>query len=253
MTEYQDSKDKYSIIIPYRDREEHLTLLLPRLQEVFKDKDYEIIVSEQNDNDNFNLACTQNIASQHITGNIIILHQVDYYPTDDVSYEINDQPILPARKGIFVDKNLNPRDFNDIPGGYRKWMEGIDDNFYGGVVVMRTEHWDKINGINPLYKGWGNEDEDLRERFKWAGYSPIRNNIGTFLCLYHEDNGDIAKKPTEHQQDFIDGRNLFSRAYEYRHIGYKNLTADVEIFETDLENVKWLKSTNYKVNMDGNL
>ena len=59
MTESKDLQDKYSIIIPYRDRESHLQLLLPRLQEVFANKDYEIIVSEQNDSDNFNLANTQ--------------------------------------------------------------------------------------------------------------------------------------------------------------------------------------------------
>jgi glycosyltransferase involved in cell wall biosynthesis len=98
MTAFQDSKDKYSIIIPYRNRESHLQLLLPRLQEVFKDRDYEIIVSEQNDTDNFNLSNTQNVAAQYATGNIIVLHQVDYYPMDDVSYEIKDNPYFPLER-----------------------------------------------------------------------------------------------------------------------------------------------------------
>ena len=247
MTESQALQDKYSIIIPYRDRQSHLELMIPRLQEVFKDKQYEIIISEQNDTDNFNLANTQNIATQYATGNIIVLHQVDYYPTDDVSYEIHNQPILPAKFGIFVNEDLTPRDINDIPGGYRGWSIGIDDNFYGGVIIMRKEHWDMINGINPLYKGWGNEDEDLRERFKWSGLSPIRNEVGTYYCLYHEDNGDIAKKPIEHQRDFINGRKMFAEAYKYKHIGYKNLTADVEEFNTGIDNVRWIKSTNYKI------
>jgi hypothetical protein len=239
---------KYSIIIPYRDRQSHLELMLPRLQEVFKNKQYEVIISEQNDNDNFNLANTQNIGAQYATGDIIILHQVDYYPTDDVSYEVGDQPLLPAKKGIFVNKDFTYRDINDIPGGYRNWNNEIDPGFYGGVVAMRKEQWDKINGINPLYKGWGNEDEDLRERFKWAGYNPVRNEIGTFLCLYHEDNGNIAVKPKEQQQDFIEGRKIYANAYNYRHLGYKNVTADVEEYETGIENVRWIKSTNYKIN-----
>lgn len=247
MTESKTSNDKYSIIIPYRDRQAHLEVLLPRLQEVFADKDYEIIVSEQNDSDNFNLANTQNVAAQYATGNIIVLHQVDYYPTDDVSYEIQDQPVLPARTGVFVNTDFTKRDYYDIPGGYRQWENGIDENFYGGVVVMRKEHWDTINGINPLYKGWGNEDEDLRERFKWAGYTPVRNSVGTYYCLYHDDNGDIAKKPKEHQQDFIEGRQIFANAYEYRHLGYKNVKADVEEFDTGIDRVRWIKSTNYMV------
>lgn len=247
MTELKTLNDKYSIIIPYRDRESHLQLLLPRLQEVFADKDYEIIVSEQNDSDNFNLANTQNIAAQYVTGNIIILHQVDYYPTDDVSYNIDDQPILPAKFGIFVNNDFTRRSLEDIPGGYRSWDTGIDDNFYGGVVIMRKEHWDKINGINPLYKGWGNEDEDLRERFKWAGYTPKRNNIGTYLCLHHEDNGNISKKPIDHQKDFIEGRQIYANAYQYRHLGYSNVKADVEEFNISIPNVRWIKSTNYKI------
>jgi glycosyltransferase involved in cell wall biosynthesis len=92
---------KYSIIIPYRNREAHLEIMLPRLQEFFKGKDYEIIVSEQNDNDNFRIACVENIGFKYSTGDVIILQQVDYYPTDDVSYEVTDVPVLPARQGIF--------------------------------------------------------------------------------------------------------------------------------------------------------
>jgi len=247
MTESQISNDKYSIIIPYRDRKEHLETLLPTLLNKFEGMDFEIIVSEQNDTDNFNLANTQNVAAQVATGNIIVLHQVDYCPTSDVSYEIKDQPVLPAQKGIFLNQDLTKRDHYDIPGGYRKWEHGIDENFYGGVVIIRKEQWDAINGLNPLYKGWGNEDEDLRERFKWAGYTPVRNEVGTFLCLHHDDNGDMSKKTTDHQKDFLEGRQLFARAYEYRHLGYRNVKADVEEFDTGMPNVRWIKSTNYRV------
>ncbi len=240
---------KYSIIIPYRNREEHLQIMLPRLQEFFKDESYEIIVSEQNDNDNFRIACVENIGFQYAKGDVIILQQVDYYPTDDVSYEVTDYPILPARKGIFLDKdNQSPREFLDIPGGYRKWSEEIDSAFYGGVICMKREHFEAINGLNPLYKGWGNEDEDLRERFVWAGIPVKRNETGTFLCLYHEDNGDMSKKQIDHQKDFFEGKQYYTtQAYNDRHIGYKNLTADVEELSTGEENIRWIKSTNYKI------
>lgn len=242
---------KYSIIIPYRNREEHLQILLPRLQEVFQNESYEIIVSEQDNDDNFQIACVENVGYQKSVGDIIILHQVDYYPMDDVSYEVIDQPVLPARRGIFLDKeNKSNRDLMDIPAGYRKWETEIDPNFYGGVICMKREHYEKINGLNPLYRGWGNEDEDLRERFVWAEIPVKRNDVGTFLCLYHEDNGDMSKKDESGKKDFYDGRNYFyERAFKDRHIGHHNLEADIEELQTDMENVRWIKSKNYKVNL----
>jgi xylosylprotein 4-beta-galactosyltransferase len=240
---------KYSIIIPYRNREEHLQILLPRLHEIFKNETYEIIVSEQDNDDNFQIACVENIGYTKSNGEIIILHQVDYYPLDDVSYEVNDTPVLPAKRGIFLDKdNKTERNYDDIPGGYRNWAKEIDPNFYGGVICMKREHYEKINGLNPLYKGWGNEDEDLRQRFVWAGMPVKRNTEGTFLCLYHEDNGNMDKKDESTRKDFFDGRRYFyENAFEDRHIGYKNLVADIQEMETDMQNVRWIKSKNYKV------
>jgi glycosyltransferase involved in cell wall biosynthesis len=240
---------KYSIIIPYRNREEHLQILLPTLLEKFEKDSYEIIISEQNNNDNFQISCVQNIAYNYAVGDIIIFHQVDYIPSDDVSYEVYNVPVLPARRGIFLGTDHQSlRSFLDIPAGYRSWGEEIDERFYGGVICMKREHFEAINGFNPLYKGWGNEDEDLRERFVWANIPVHRNENGTFYCLYHEDNGDMQTKPFEKQKDFFEGREYFIKhAYNDRHIGYKNVQADVEELHMDLPNVRWLKSTNYKI------
>jgi hypothetical protein len=160
-------------------------------------------------------------------------------------------PVLPAHRGIFLNEdNESLRDINDIPAGYRMWSDEIDPNFYGGVICMTRTHFETINGFNPLYRGWGNEDEDLRERFKWANIPVHRNQTGTFYCLYHEDNGAIHNKPKDVQTDFVYWRKYFiERAYQERHIGYRQLTADVEESHTDIANVRWLKSTNYSVNV----
>lgn len=240
---------KYSIIIPYRNREEHLQILLPTLLEKFNNESFEIIVSEQNNNDNFQISCVQNVAYEYARGEVLIFHQVDYVPSEDVSYEVIDNPVLPAKIGIFLDKDhVSLRDLRDIPLGYQNWGSEIDPRFYGGVICMTRNHFQTINGFNPLYKGWGNEDEDLRERFVWANIPVNRNKVGTFYCLYHEDNGDMKNKEVQKQQDFFEGRNyLLTQAFNDRHIGYKNLKADVEEISTDILNVRWLKSTNYKV------
>ena len=50
---------KYSIIICYRDRKEHLKLLRPRLEELFPNA--EIIVVEQDDNEGFHRGSLFNV------------------------------------------------------------------------------------------------------------------------------------------------------------------------------------------------
>jgi glycosyltransferase involved in cell wall biosynthesis len=147
---------KYSIIIPYRNREAHLQVLLPTLLNKFSGEEFEIIISEQNDDDNFRIACVQNVAYNYAKGEILIFHQVDYVPSDNVSYEVHDVPVLPAHRGIFLNEdNESLRDINDIPAGYRMWSDEIDPNFYGGVICMTRTHFETINGFNPLYRGWG--------------------------------------------------------------------------------------------------
>jgi glycosyltransferase involved in cell wall biosynthesis len=245
---------KYSIIIPYRKRERHLKILLPALINKFKGEEYEVIVSEQDDSDSFRIAALENIGFLHSIGDIIVLQQADYVPHSDVSYEVTDYPILPAQKGIFVNEDMSLRPIRDIPAGYRNWSNKIDDSFYGGVIAMKRSHFETINGLNPLIKAWGNEDPDLGLRFKFANIPVHRNLVGTFTVLYHEDNNPELKPQSQDYIDFIEGRQLLSKSYEYKNIGYKNLKYDVEKFQFELDGCKnaiWLKSKNYKIDLHG--
>lgn len=240
---------KYSIIIPYRNRESHLQILLPTLVKRFKNFDYEIIVSEQNDNNNFQIACVENIGYQYATGDILVFHQVDYIPSEDVNYE---PPILgallPAKRGIFLNDDMTLRPTDDIPVGYRKFVQEIDPAFYGGVLVVPRHDFEYINGFNPLYKGWGNEDEDVRERFKHYNIAVTRNDVGTFWILNHKDNCPQIDDPR--YKDFMTGRQMYHEFTKYLDAGIKGFTADVEVFDTsdDTMKVTWLKSTNYRIN-----
>ncbi len=114
--------------------------------------------------------------------------------------------------------------------------------------MMSRDQYKAINGLNPLYKGWGNEDEDLRERLKWANIPVERQKEGTFFCLYHEDNGAIHNKSEQHQKDFYEGRLLYQKGYEYRHVGYADIGYDLENFSIGIDNVRWIISNNYKIN-----
>ena len=87
---------KYSIIITYRDREKHLSQLLPVLQKKFQDKDYEIIISEQDDDKKFRKNDLYNLAvREYAKGDILIFHDVDF-PASNVS----DNPSLLRAKTL---------------------------------------------------------------------------------------------------------------------------------------------------------
>lgn len=236
---------KYSILIPYRNRPSHLNIIVRRMREVFKDKDYEIIISEQDDQDDFSVACTQNVGFLKSTGDIIVLQLVDYYPTDNVDYEYKGYPTLPVKNVFFLDRdNSTLRSEEDTPPGYRHFSKGVDDNFFGGVVIMHRKDFELINGFNPLYKGWGSEDEDLRERMRYYGKYPIRLKEGTFHALYHADNGDMSRRTEKSKKNFLEGRHILRNFHEYLHHGLSSMmyTQNVNIIADDLIHIK---STNY--------
>ena len=238
MTESQDIK--YSIIISYRNREEHLSVLLPRLKEIFNNKSYEVIIAEQDNDEKFQKNSLYNIATQKATGDIFIFHDVDYYPSDDVSYyTTSDIPLYPVKNLIFLNQEGTQRDFDDIPEGYRNFHQNVGDHS-GGVFVLHRELFYKMNGLNPYYKGWGKEDDDTRNRLRLLGYNWKRNEEGVFYGLYHVHN-----YPEHDDVDFINNHILLSQLENNLHLGYKNVSADLEEFKTD-NNIKWLKIKNFK-------
>jgi predicted glycosyltransferase involved in capsule biosynthesis len=238
MTESQDIK--YSIIISYRNREEHLSVLLPRLKEIFDNKYYEIIIAEQDNDEKFQKNSLYNIATQKATGDIFIFHDVDYYPSGDVSYYTTpDIPLYPVRNLIFLNQEGTQRDFDDIPEGYRNFHQNVGDHS-GGVFVLHRELFYKMNGLNPYYKGWGKEDDDTRDRLRLLGYNWKRNEEGLFYGLYH-----IHNYPEHDDIDFLNNHILLSQLKNNLHLGYKNVSADLEEFKAD-NNTKWLKIKNFK-------
>lgn len=229
---------KYSIIISYRDREPHLIKLLPRLHDIFRKGDYEIIVVEQDDNDKFQKNSLYNIAAKKANGELFIFHDVDYYPASGVSYDTDeDTPLYPVGRVKFLDANDVERKYEDIPAGYRNFNIDVGDHS-GGVFVLHRNLFEKVNGLNPYYRGWGKEDDDTRERLRLYGYEWKRNN-GLFYALYHDDS-----KPADDDIDFINNHRLLYHIKENISFGYNNVSADCVEFDAGSD-VRWLKVNNF--------
>ena len=136
---------KLGIIVPYRDRYEHLKIfkqsITQYLNKNLKNK-YSIIIVEQDNASAFNRGMLCNIGfleAEKQKCNYVVFHDVDMIPTD-VDYSYSNKPI-----------HLAP----------------IDDSFesyFGGITLFPSKSFRKVDGFSNMYWGWGFEDDDLRYR-----------------------------------------------------------------------------------------
>lgn len=229
-----------SFIISFRDREEHLSKLLPQLQAVAKSYNYEIIIAEQDDNEKFQKNSLYNLAAQKANGTYLVFHDVDYYPSDNVQYlPKTDTPYYPVGKVVFLDSEDNAKPLDKIPGGYRNFHNTVGDHS-GGVFTLSKDLFFRTKGLNPYYKGWGKEDDDTRDRLRLLGYTWERDLEGLFYALDHLDN-----KPADNDPDFINNHILLANLQKTLNLGMHNVDADIEEYEAG-SNVRWLKIKNFK-------
>lgn len=233
---------KYSIIFCYRNRKEHLNIIVPRIKEVFCDTDHEIIVVEQDDDRKFRRGNLLNVGAKVASGEVLIFHDVDYYPTNNVTYYDGTSDVyLPVKRVEFVLNDLSPRPVEEIPGGYQHFKDGVDDNFFGAVEVFRREAFFKVNGFNPLYVGWGFEDTDLRERIYHYGLTISKNADNLFYALEHVDSGPSFDDP-----DFRSNIHRSQAWSRYLSAGVKNQYSSVRMIEPNHKLVdKWIMATEF--------
>lgn len=242
---------KYSFIISYRNRAYHLRTTVPRIREVMQGKDFEIIVSEQADQQIFRQYNLCNVGAQVATGDILIMHDVDYYPVD-VDYGDGSHPLfLPAAKVIFVDQLMQPKPIEQVPGGYQHFRDGIDSrmgykageqSFFGGCLAFTRDTFFKVNGFCPVYKGWGPGDVDMRARMEYYRIPYTRSKTGLFYALDHPDSGPAADDPI-----FIQNQNLLHRIGMNLDEGLRSkYQPDRKIVPSRLTGVDiWVESTNH--------
>lgn len=237
---------KHSIVICYRDRLEHLKITVPRIKEVLKDKEHEIIVIEQDDDKKFRRANTLNEGAKLATGDIIILHDVDYYPVNVLYHDEVHDVYLPVRRVEFTQNDLTARPEEEIPSGYRHFKTSVDDDFFGGVISFKKEAFFRCGGFSPLFIGWGFEDADLRQRIAINHLTVKRANDSLFYALAHSDSGPSANDP-----DFRNNMRLFSNWKNYTMFGARSQLCHKEEITPLVEGVdKWVKVREFDIITD---
>ncbi|CAH8872897.1 unnamed protein product [Trichobilharzia szidati] len=165
-----------AIIIPYRNRDEHLRIVTNHLHAFIRHQKipYTIFVIEQTGETKFNRGALLNAGFLEVSKlqeySCFILHDVDKLPEDDrITYTCNSRP-------THFSSALSQNAYKVL---YR--------DFFGGVVGFTRQQFLEINGFSNLYEGWGGEDDDLLTRVSQTknGVFRIGPDIGRYYTLSH--------------------------------------------------------------------
>lgn len=234
---------KYSFCFCYRDREEHLGIVVPRIQEYATTKglEHEIIVVEQNDTKPFRRGNLLNEAARFATGDILVLHDIDHYPIEGDYWDGASQVYLPIRRVEFRNNDLTPRLLEDIPSGYRHFSKSVDEDYFGGVSTFQRKAFFAINGFNPLFIGWGFEDADLRERIAHGQLTVKRSDNGFFCALNHPDSAPNPNDPALQRN-----MGLWHDGQKFVTLGVKNQPSKTEeIIPKHPLVTRWILATDF--------
>ncbi|KAK7485978.1 hypothetical protein BaRGS_00022730, partial [Batillaria attramentaria] len=178
------ARHRVAIIIPYRNRTQHLHGLLHHLHPILRRQllDYFILVVELAMPTTFNRGMLLNIGAVEAVGlwdvQCFIFHDVDLMPEDDRNlYTCPDQP---RHMSAAVDKFR-----------YRLPYPSI----VGGVTAVKKEQFSTINGYSNLYFGWGGEDDDLYLRLTGGKLKITRYPLEIARYRMYKHNTDANNAP----------------------------------------------------------
>ena len=200
-----------AIIVPYRDRAEHLQIFVPYITAFFSRVasdmgNISLMVVQQTFGLEFNRGLMNNVGYSLAKErcDYVCFHDVDYLPISaDYSEPNGFAPIawygaeqsIDTRGVIITETNL--------------------DFFFGGVVLFRNSDFEKVNGFPNAYWGWGFEDSDIFNRCVVEDV-PIGRRKGTFQKLPHINMGfDKSGETTTLSAAHLRNKALFEKRFPF--------------------------------------
>ena len=161
--------NKLGIIVPYRNRHEHLEQFKEHITSYLDSNsydDYVVIVVEQDDANLFNRGMLLNIGFKEAKKqqcDYVVFHDVDMLPLY-VNYSYYDKPLHLATNFVLEEGEKD---------------RTIFDEYFGGVTLFPSDVFEKIDGYSNKYWGWGYEDDDLLLRCKENFFDLNKHQIPT--------------------------------------------------------------------------
>jgi beta-1,4-galactosyltransferase 4 len=183
----EKQKEKLAILVPYRDREEHLNIFTPYISNFLKnfpEIEYEIFIIEQYGDKLFNRGKLLNVGAK-IAENFeyFVLHDIDMLPINCNYYFIPlmDKSTIHLARHRYIQQKGSKKEMN-CGGGYG-----------GGVLKISKNLFFHLNGFRNDYWGWGGEDDELRIRMNKCDIRLLcikdnNDELGEFVLLNHNKN-----------------------------------------------------------------
>ncbi|RVE74130.1 hypothetical protein OJAV_G00038170 [Oryzias javanicus] len=180
----QDCKPRWkvAILIPFRNRHEHLPILFQHLIPMLQRQrlQFGFYVIEQSGSQPFNRAMLFNVgfleAMKDQDWDCLIFHDVDHIPENDRNYYGCGH--MPRHFAAKLDKYMYILPYHE---------------FFGGVSGLTVDQFRKINGFPNAFWGWGGEDDDLWNRVRFADLNVTRpeGEIGRYKSIPHHHRGEV--------------------------------------------------------------
>jgi len=228
MTEYENI-----IIIPYRNRKEHLELFIKDVIPLFEKylKPFKVVIIEQEVGKLFNRGMLLNIGFNEYKdkSKYFFTHDVDIYPNEKCIKEI-----------------YTKEEYNNIVGIYTS-----DCNTLGGIIKFTTNNFEKLNGFPNNFWGWGVEDKALQNRVEYmkiqVNKTILKNDKNRFDYFTIKNDVDDRLMDTLFNDKTHFEYNIFNTLIDSIKINYimnsglNNLTYKIISRETINENIEIIK------------
>lgn len=159
-TLYKSTKKKLAVLVPFRDRFEELLTFAPHMTSFLNNQNipHQIFVLNQVDRYRFNRASLINV------GFLYTKAQYDYIAMHDVD-------LLPINEQLMYEYPEHGPFHVASPELHPKYHY---QTFVGGILLVKREHFQQMNGMSNKYWGWGLEDDEFYVRIKDAGLRVTR-------------------------------------------------------------------------------
>jgi hypothetical protein len=213
---------KNIIIVPYRNRKEHLDIFIRDAIPLFEKylQPFKVVIVEQNEGRLFNRGITINIGFNEYK------EQSEYFFTHDID-------TIPKEDCV---KNIYTKE----PSIKNNTIMGIltsDCNTLGGIIKFDSETFIKANGFPNNMWGWGVEDKALQNRAGFMTINVEKNIISSITNPLEIANFTIRDDVNDRHQD-----NDFNHRTHFEYDIFKNLgneSKKIHIMKSGLNNLEY--------------